>query len=123
MKSRFRFGAVVALWTLAIPLGRAQGVPAERTFPQSKPVVEAALRQLQSSTGGRLPVLDGFAVPAGSTPRPFSEGLLPMRSSGELDSGGRIAGARQRQNHSLVQRARGSEIRLSGSCLQWPSGI
>jgi hypothetical protein len=67
MKSRFWFGAVAALCLLAMPLGRAQGVPAERTFPQSKPVVEAVVGQLQSSTGGRLPVLDGFAV-AGQQP-------------------------------------------------------
>jgi len=55
--------AAAALWALATPLGRAQGTPVERTFTQSKPVVEAAVRQLQASTAGRLPVLDGFAVP------------------------------------------------------------
>jgi hypothetical protein len=35
----------------------------ERTFPQSKPVVEKALRGMQASMAGHLPVLDGFAVP------------------------------------------------------------
>ncbi|MGB9284356.1 MAG: hypothetical protein WCB59_10095 [Candidatus Sulfotelmatobacter sp.] len=34
----------------------------ERTFPQSKTTVEKVLRELQSSTAGRLPVLDGFAT-------------------------------------------------------------
>ncbi|MGO9649985.1 MAG: hypothetical protein ACLPOO_18260 [Terriglobales bacterium] len=63
MKPAFQFTAVAILWMLMMPLGRAQGRPAERTFPQSKPVVEAAVRQLQSSTGGHLPVLDGFAAP------------------------------------------------------------
>ncbi|MGA7382065.1 MAG: hypothetical protein WBX03_14550 [Terriglobales bacterium] len=63
MKSAFQFTAVAILWMLMMPVGQAQGRPAERTFPQSKPVVEAAVRQLQSSTGGHLPVLDGFAVP------------------------------------------------------------
>ncbi len=63
MTSKFLLAAVAALWALATPLGRAQGVPAERTFPQSKPVVEAAVHQLQASAAGRLPVLDGFAVP------------------------------------------------------------
>lgn len=62
MKS-WRWLAVAALGLLPVPLSRAQGVPAERAFPQSKPVVEAAVRQLQSSTSGHLPVLDGFAVP------------------------------------------------------------
>ena len=32
-----------------------------RTFHQSKAVVEKALKQLQASMSGRLPVLDGFA--------------------------------------------------------------
>ncbi len=63
MKSAFRFTAVATLWMLMTTLSPAQGRPAERTFLQSKPVVEAAVRQLQSSTGGHLPVLDGFAAP------------------------------------------------------------
>jgi hypothetical protein len=62
MRSRFRLTAVVVLWALATPMVRAQGVPVERTFAQAKPVVEAALRQLQASSSGRLPTLEGFAV-------------------------------------------------------------
>jgi hypothetical protein len=56
------FVALATIWMLSIPLGRAQGTPVERAFPQSKPVVEAAVRRLQASTGGHLPVLDGFAA-------------------------------------------------------------
>ena len=41
----------------------AQGNSHERTFPQSKPTVEKALRGMQASMAGHLPVLDGFAVP------------------------------------------------------------
>ena len=37
----------------------------ERAFPQSKSAIEKALREMQSSASGRLPVLDGFANPAG----------------------------------------------------------
>jgi hypothetical protein len=37
--------------------------PYERTFRQSKSAVEKALKELQPSMGGRLPVLDGFALP------------------------------------------------------------
>jgi hypothetical protein len=40
-----------------------QSIPQERTFTQSKAVVEKALKELQPSTAGRLPVLDGFAIP------------------------------------------------------------
>jgi hypothetical protein len=63
MKSRVRLAVVAFLWVLAIPLGRTQGPAAERNFPQSKPVIEAAVHQLQASASGRLPVLDGFAIP------------------------------------------------------------
>src|ERR1700674_2790129 len=41
----------------------AQGNAHERTFPQSKPMVEKALRGIEASMAGHLPVLDGFAVP------------------------------------------------------------
>ena len=33
----------------------------ERAFPQSKAMVEKALREMQRQLRGRLPVLDGFA--------------------------------------------------------------
>jgi len=42
----------------------AQTSANERTFPQSKAVVEKALAGLQSNLAGHLPVLDGFAKPA-----------------------------------------------------------
>jgi hypothetical protein len=42
--------------------GHAQARGTERTFPQSKAVIEKALKEIQ--TGGRLPVLDGFASSA-----------------------------------------------------------
>ncbi|MGC1436247.1 MAG: hypothetical protein WA847_10175 [Terriglobales bacterium] len=41
----------------------AQSAPYERTFVQSKAVVERALKDLQSAASGRLPVLDGFTRP------------------------------------------------------------
>ncbi len=37
--------------------------PYERTYRQSKSAVEKALRELQPAMHGRLPVLDGFALP------------------------------------------------------------
>lgn len=36
---------------------------AERTFPQSKPAIEDALKSLQPAMSGRLPALEGFAKP------------------------------------------------------------
>ena len=50
----------IAVWT---HLGAAQSIPYERTFSQSKLAVEKALKELQPSTSGRLPVLDGFTRP------------------------------------------------------------
>src|ERR1700691_1093634 len=61
---------VIGLLIIGAPSARAQSEhPAEpqtehyeRTYRQSKSAVERALKELQSSMGGRLPVLDGFAV-------------------------------------------------------------
>ena len=40
-----------------------QTAPYERTYTQSKSAVEKALKELQPSMRGRLPVLEGFALP------------------------------------------------------------
>ncbi len=61
--ARVLLAAVVVF--LAAPAGYAQSSGFERTFPQSKATVEKVLQQMQAATGGRLPVLDGFAT---STP-------------------------------------------------------
>lgn len=61
----FLRGALMfALISMAVAQSGSAGTGSyERTYRQSKSVVERALRQLQSSMGGRLPVLDGFALP------------------------------------------------------------
>ncbi len=41
----------------------AQAGPYERSYRQSKSAVEKALKELQPSMSGRLPVLEGFALP------------------------------------------------------------
>jgi hypothetical protein len=51
----------LAVGTLLAWASDAQSAPYERSFAQSKPAVEKALKQLQSSASGRLPVLEGFA--------------------------------------------------------------
>ena len=57
------------LWAMAITLVTslpgvsAQSVPYQRVFPQSRATVEKRLREMQSSNSGRLPTLEGFAVP------------------------------------------------------------
>jgi hypothetical protein len=52
------------VWLLmAVQSGSAQAGPYERTYRQSKSAVEKALKELQLSTSGHLPVLEGFALP------------------------------------------------------------
>jgi hypothetical protein len=41
----------------------AQSVPYQRTFPQPAEIVEKRLKELQSSSAGHLPTLEGFRVP------------------------------------------------------------
>ena len=48
------------LLLLLAAVGGAQ-TASERSFPQSKPVIEKTLKGLQANLSGRLPVLDGFA--------------------------------------------------------------
>jgi hypothetical protein len=50
------------LLIVSIHISNAQTIPYERSFPQSKIVVEQRIKQLQSSSAGRLPALDGFTV-------------------------------------------------------------
>ena len=58
---------LVVLPAASAQSGRAQASPQtgpyERTYTQSKSAVEKALKELQPSMRGRLPVLEGFALP------------------------------------------------------------
>ena len=45
------------------PKTTTQGGPNERSYAQSKSTVEKALNELKPAMSGRLPVLDGFALP------------------------------------------------------------
>jgi hypothetical protein len=63
---RFAFG-IAASGIFAILVGtlfaQVQENSYQRAFPQSKATVEKALKVLQPTMSGRLPVLDGFATP------------------------------------------------------------
>ncbi len=71
--STFLCSALLSAFLLAVLLmaaaqsGSAQASPPaglyERTYRQSKSAVERALQELQPTMGGRLPVLEGFALP------------------------------------------------------------
>lgn len=56
-------GSLLIVTLIAGAVSPAQTGPYERTFRQSKGVVEKALKELQPSLSGRLPALDGFAAP------------------------------------------------------------
>jgi hypothetical protein len=59
--------ASFAFCGFALCLAAAQNFSDERTFPESKGAVEKGLKTIQSSTTGRLPLLEGFTV-AGDRP-------------------------------------------------------
>jgi hypothetical protein len=53
---------VCVMALIAAPLVRSQAAPAEHTFHASKAAVESKLRELGASSGGRLPILEGFVA-------------------------------------------------------------
>ena len=79
-------------FVLAVVLNSTgQTIDNERAFSQPKAVVESALKQIQSSTSGHLPVLEGFAVagdhPLDSYRRAYFQTLVNLTSTA---SGGTI---------------------------------
>jgi hypothetical protein len=58
---------IATYWTVILcglaPCATVQTAPLERTFPQPKAAVEKALKELQSTAAGRLPILEGFVAP------------------------------------------------------------
>ncbi|MGA8066390.1 MAG: hypothetical protein WCA47_03595 [Terriglobales bacterium] len=53
----------LAVTQIGIAQEKAQAAAVERTYHQPKVAVEKALKELQPSLAGHLPVLDGFALP------------------------------------------------------------
>ena len=96
LRRRFRPCRSLATWLacflLALtPALRAQAGSAERVFPQSKVTVEGALKSMSSRLGGRLPILDGFALPTTHPLDQYERGffqanvqIAPIPSGGSL---------------------------------------
>jgi hypothetical protein len=63
LRGQLSFLLLAALLMAAAQSGSAQADPYERNYRQSKSAVERALKELQPSMSGRLPVLEGFALP------------------------------------------------------------
>src|ERR1700730_13293664 len=69
----------------------AQNVPYQRTFPQSKDLVEKRLKELQSLSAGHLPVLEGFTFPGDRPLDHFRRGYYQCTAQvGATPSGGSI---------------------------------
>ena len=68
----------------------AQTAPAERTFPYPKEQVEQAVRAVQAYASGRLPILDGFAIPQDDSlerfSNPFFQDVLQVNAIGSHDA-------------------------------------
>jgi hypothetical protein len=60
----------------------------ERAFPQSKTAVEQALKTIQNSTAGRLPVLDGFAGSGGNSLDRYQRGYYQAKMQVDSVTGG-----------------------------------
>ena len=80
----------------------AQGNGLERTFPQSKANVEKVLREMQSATAGRLPVLEGFATSDHPLDR-LSAWLLSVEVPGHCVAFRGIDCAGERAGYGLVR--------------------
>jgi hypothetical protein len=91
-RPRLSSGRLLACLLLAMsPTLRAQSGPAERAFPQSKAAIEGLLKSMSTSLGGRLPTLDGFALPATHSLDAYQRGyfqaivqIAPIPTGGSL---------------------------------------
>ena len=63
-----RFAVALVLCAFAVLSANGQAVPYARTFSRPKIEVEQALKDLQASTGQKLPIVDGFV---GTTQQPL----------------------------------------------------
>jgi hypothetical protein len=80
---------------IATICSHAQTTLYEREFPQSKAALEKALRNIQGSLSGRLPVLEGFAQPGehplGQYQRGYYQATVEIRSTAYGGSIARVA--------------------------------
>jgi hypothetical protein len=84
-------GLSACLLLALTPTLQAQAGSAERVFPQSKATIEEVLKAMPTSISGRLPTLDGFAVPTIHSLDQYQRGyfqanvqIAPTSSGGSL---------------------------------------
>ena len=101
---------------------RAQSDGFERTFPQSKASVEKALKAMQSSTAGRLPVLNGFASAADHSLDSYQRGFYQAKFQVSAGAIRRIDCAGERGNNGVAYRPGCGAFWLSVVDFEWPPG-
>jgi hypothetical protein len=82
------FCGTVMIAMVSARTGSAQNVPYQRTFPQSKAIVEKQLKELQSSSAGHLPTLEGFTVPSDRPWNRFHRGYYQCAAQVSATSSG-----------------------------------
>jgi len=104
---RFRRAAGSLLILFATASSLAQKAANERTFTQPASAIQAALKKLQASTSGPLPVLDGFVIPGtrilDQYQRPFYQctiHVVPARSGSLVRVSARITAWHNDPAHS-----------------------
>jgi hypothetical protein len=103
--------------------GLAQSIPYQREFPQSRTVVEKHLKELQPSSAGRLPVLEGFTVTGDRPLDRFQRGYYQCAAQvSAAPSGGSLVRAHatkpsnERWITSVAQASQSSFFRCELSC-------
>jgi hypothetical protein len=91
MRTGLCTAALLAAALLFAVSGWAQDGVYERSFPQPKAAVEQALRQMQPSMSGRLPVLEGFAAPGDHPLNSYRRGFYQVTAEvNSTASGGTV---------------------------------
>lgn len=92
---RLRLVASLCSWLLAACAGFAQSPPVERTFHASKAEVQKTLHEIPSYSGGKLPVLEGFADSDGHSLDNYKRGFyqyeLQLKSVGPTETVVRVS--------------------------------
>jgi len=85
------YGLILMLMCAGFECSRAQGQVYERKFPQSKATIESELKDLQAALAGRLPTLEGFAMPGDHPLDRYARGyfqstvqVIPIASGGSV---------------------------------------
>ena len=95
----------------------------ERTFRQSKSAVEKALKELQPSMAGRLPALDGFALPGDHPLNRYQRAYYQSAVQVSSTASGGIGGAGEREGDGVVRGFQSIAFGISTADFERPARI